>query len=124
MIRHPAFYALSCGDCEKWLHVDGIVTRRVGLPVARPKGVITPCHTCPKTADAPVRDRRHATEPTDRSRRVLRHYRECRAVGRFPDDPIVRRNAGLIREVEDALAAARLDALADLGAVLLKRLEG
>ena len=31
------------------------------------------------------------------------HYRECRAVGEFPDDPIVRRNAVIIRSVEDEI---------------------
>jgi hypothetical protein len=31
------------------------------------------------------------------------HYRTCRAVGAFPDDPIVRQNALLIRDVEDSL---------------------
>ena len=29
------------------------------------------------------------------------HYRECRAVGEFPDDAVVRRNAAIIRKVED-----------------------
>ena len=32
---------------------------------------------------------------------VWEHYRECRAVGQFPDDPLVRRHAALIRETED-----------------------
>ena len=32
------------------------------------------------------------------------HYCECKAVGQFPDDAIVRRNAGLIRMVEDSVA--------------------
>lgn len=30
------------------------------------------------------------------------HYLECRAVGEFPNDPIVRRHARLIRQIEDA----------------------
>lgn len=29
------------------------------------------------------------------------HYRECKAVGVFPDDAVVRRNAAAIRDVED-----------------------
>jgi hypothetical protein len=29
-----------------------------------------------------------------------RHYQECQAVGEFPDDPLVRRHARLIREIE------------------------
>jgi hypothetical protein len=38
---------------------------------------------------------------SDINRDAYRHYRECRATGNFPDDPIVRRNAALIREQED-----------------------
>jgi hypothetical protein len=33
------------------------------------------------------------------------HYQECRAVGRFPDDPIVLRNASIIREITDSINA-------------------
>lgn len=29
------------------------------------------------------------------------HYQECRATGIFPNDPVVRKNARLIRMVED-----------------------
>jgi len=34
-------------------------------------------------------------------------YRECRAVGSFPADTIVRQNAAIIREVENAFAEAK-----------------
>ncbi|MGZ4988610.1 MAG: hypothetical protein ACXWBP_11225, partial [Limisphaerales bacterium] len=37
----------------------------------------------------------------------VQHYRECRAVGNFPDDSVVRRNAAAIREVEDSVERAR-----------------
>jgi hypothetical protein len=33
------------------------------------------------------------------------HYQECRAVGQFPDDAIVRRNAAIIRAATDAAEA-------------------
>ena len=43
------------------------------------------------------------------------HYRECRAVGSFPADPIVRRLAAVCRQVEDAFerqaVTGRLDRL-------------
>jgi hypothetical protein len=62
----------------------------------------TPCHKCPKLpADAPVKTAAYAEEITDRTRQTIQHYYECRAVGHWPDDPIVRRNAALIREVQD-----------------------
>jgi hypothetical protein len=36
-----------------------------------------------------------------RNESALQHYRECRAVGCFPDDPIVRANAAIVRAWED-----------------------
>ena len=38
---------------------------------------------------------------TERYFLALRHYLECRAVGVFPDDPIVRRNAVIFRRIYD-----------------------
>lgn len=40
---------------------------------------------------------------TEENAKVLRHYRECRAVNKFPDDPIVRHNAAIIDETERML---------------------
>lgn len=31
---------------------------------------------------------------------AYRHYKECQAVGNFPDDPLVRRHADVIRSIE------------------------
>ena len=52
---------------------------------------------------------------------AYRHYMECKAVGRFPDDPIVRRNAGIIRRIEDAQERSRTDYLQKLVALRLRR---
>jgi hypothetical protein len=38
---------------------------------------------------------------TSENAEALRFYRECRAVGIFPDDAIVKWYSGLIREVEN-----------------------
>lgn len=38
-----------------------------------------------------------------KNRRAYRHYRMCRAVGRFPPDAVVERNAALIRGVEEEI---------------------
>ena len=32
---------------------------------------------------------------------AFQHYKECRAVGVFPNDPIVKRNAAAIRSIQD-----------------------
>lgn len=69
---------------------------RRGKPMRRPAGT-APCQTsegCPKgTPENPA-----ILWP--RHYQTIAHYRECKAVGAFPDDPIVRRNAVLLDSVE------------------------
>lgn len=51
-----------------------------------------------------MRTRRFAQEISARNGQAYRHYRQCRAVGwNVPEasDPIVMRNARIIREIED-----------------------
>lgn len=65
---------------------------------------------CPKQPpDVPEPERSWATavELTEQNWRAWAHYRECVAVGSFPDDPIVRRNAAVIRAAEDAAEQLR-----------------
>ena len=99
--------------CEKWLYEsDGAVTKRRDgkggwVPIPRPKRAgglpgKTPCETCPKIPRDSIKDRHHAIEMTAESRQVLEHYLRCRAVGKFPDDPLVMRDAAVIRSVFDA----------------------
>ncbi len=38
-----------------------------------------------------------------KNQRAYQHYLECKAVGQFPDNPLVRKHAGIIRMVEDAV---------------------
>lgn len=79
----------------------------LGLPMARPPGTDPPCHDCPKTIGMQTRHWDGAPDPTERTRKTYQHFRECSAVGKFPDDPIVRRNAMIIRTVEDSIARGR-----------------
>lgn len=44
---------------------------------------------------------------SEKNRRALVHYQECAAVGRFPDDAIVRRNAAVIRAALEDMAFER-----------------
>lgn len=75
---------------------------RGGKPVPRPPLSPTPCVRCPKIP--PGRDPKpeSAAELTPQLAECYQHYLECRAVGDFPADPIVRTAAALIRQVEDA----------------------
>ena len=93
---------------------------KLGLPVARPAGQPTPCWHCPKIPeDAPARTAAYATDLTERNQAAYLHYLACKAVGRFPEDDIVRRNARLIRAAEDAIGAARLARVEELLRFLL-----
>ncbi|MFO0937832.1 MAG: hypothetical protein U0798_15110 [Gemmataceae bacterium] len=111
----------SCADCRKFIYEENgqrKLHKRTGLPVLNPSG-LTPCASCekvpahvfdeqgieiPKTNKNANRLREQAVELTARIARAWWHYRTCRAVGRFPDDHVVRANAVLFREVEDQAA--------------------
>lgn len=108
-LAHPLIAGRSCDDCVRWHYLeDGTpYYRSDGTRVRRPKGVVTPCGNCPKIPmSIPPAERTPETgrryEMTLRSRKALRHYQECRAVGTFPDDPLVRRNASILHEIDQA----------------------
>ena len=110
ILLHPQWNR-SCDDCVKWLYDDetGEVVRRpykVGLPQVRPLNpdgsISTPCRMCPKIPlDAPARTMNHAIELSRRNEAALQHYLECQAVGVFPDDPLVRRHAVILKAITD-----------------------
>ncbi len=110
---HPNHFALSCTDCVKYMQKDGILTRRpprIGQLVLRVPGTVTPCVKCPKIPDdSPAKTREWAQEMSERNRMAFVHYRECAAVGVWPDDPIVRRNAAIIRGAIDRMREGRLE---------------
>lgn len=101
-ILHPEVAFRDCEHCRNWLYNEhgenaGQIAEWRGEPYRRPPGVPVPCKTsrgCPKVSpDAGV-----GLSPQN-----LRAYlfdRGCRAVGRWPDDPIVRRNARIIQDAE------------------------
>lgn len=104
--RHPEVAGRDCNSCREWWYgpngrplVDsqGLKRKRVG---------VVPCETqigCPKG---------HYSNQTDLSQKnqnAYEHYLECRAVCSFPDDPIVRRNAKIIRQAEESAFWEKLD---------------
>lgn len=111
-------WSRSCDDCRKFIYEDSgkqKIHRRTGLPVIN-LGGMTPCSICPKIPDRVFGDdgkeiaktpgnaaklRPHAVELTPRLTLAWQHYRECRAVGSFPDDPLVRGNAVRFRHAQD-----------------------
>lgn len=107
ILANPEVAYRSCEDCRKWMynHETGDLVMRNGEPVLRVKGVKLPCEmsvgqpfdvrqrACAKVApDAGL-------ELSEKNLQAYQHYRECKAVGEFPDDPIVRQNAATISEI-------------------------
>lgn len=103
---------------DKWKPVT-----RGDRHLPRPAGAPPPCRACPKVPPGVEPRPENAVEATDQARRCYEHYRECRAVGSFPDDPLVRHHARVFRDVEDA-AERRADLDTQLVAIgsLLTRL--
>ncbi len=113
------FLGRTCADCITYMWGDGGVegTSRArgrkkyrslhichaagATPTKKHNGMMLPCHECPKVReDAPRPSYYYADEVTDRSWHTLQHFDECDAVGMFPDDPIVKHNAAIIRRVK------------------------
>lgn len=62
---------------------------------------MTPCFECPKVREYKPKSYYYADEITETTWQTIQHFDECDAVGQFPDCPIVRRNAALIRRVRE-----------------------
>ena len=78
-----------------------------GLNIRRLKGMEPPCRWCPKIPANAVQIPKNAVELSERNAVAYMHYRRCKAVGRFPVDAIVERNAALILSIEEEVAADR-----------------
>jgi len=108
ILQHPELACRSCDDCRRWQynHETGEVTddKRRGGKMKR-QGP-TPCELDPKDGCA----KGHWRSPgqlSQRNQQAYQHYLECKAVSIFPDDAIVRRNAGIIRQAEDLVERHR-----------------
>jgi len=105
LLLHPEVAYRSCEDCQKYVYDHETGKREEyppgsGNPVKRILGQLPPCSqgptVCPKVSpDAGI-------ELNEKNQECYRHYLECRTTGTFPDDPVVRENAAIIRSIEDA----------------------
>lgn len=124
MILFSPEWDRSCAVCVKYLPRDDgsfILDKRTGEPVRRGHaGDTTPCGKCAKVpdrvkvaADGDYRKMRAgAVELSDANRLAYQYYTRCRAVGRFPEDPIVEWCAGVISEIVSEFERAPLVKLA------------
>lgn len=104
ILLHPNLYFRDCQHCLKYIYDEdtGELQKFHGEPAERvlPAPCCNPKHPkgCPKgTADKPK-------VLSSRNMKAYRHWKECKAVGQFPDDDIVRKNAALIQEIVDSVA--------------------
>lgn len=129
-LLHPE-WARPCDVCEKYVIAsDGAAVRdkRTGLPMLRPAGVPTPCGTCEKVpawARKAIPDvselRKLAVEMTPQNRAAWRFYRECRATGSFPSDPLVRWYAALLHDLESSPVDRLTSAVSSLVTLLARQ---
>lgn len=94
---------MSCRICEEYETTPDFFVSlgRSGKAVPRLKQLgpsfLAPCRDpargCPKGCPE------NPNSLTPENELCWEHFRECDAVGRFPDDPVVARNAAVIREV-------------------------
>jgi hypothetical protein len=122
LLTAPAVAWRSCEHCQRYVYDEASGRPyenppRSGRLVVRPNGTHPPCRIagvgCPKGTP----ENQRALSAANRA--AWRHYRECRATGLFPDDPLVRRNAAIIRDVEDAIERRRWDAFRNSVLVVL-----
>ena len=117
MLAHPEVAYRPCEMCLKYLydHETGKLKKdHHDKPIERPKGSKAPCQY---VLGRPLEIREKACAKispdsaaglTEQNQAAYDHYRECRAVGQFPDDPIVRQNARVIRDLEDMHESVKL----------------
>lgn len=105
MLLHPEVADRDCGHCQRFVYLEetGAPMRQThGQPdadgllpiVVRHERNLPPCRalgqSCPK--GSPEKQR----SLSEKNRRAFRHYQICKATGKWPDDGIVRQNAGII----------------------------
>lgn len=112
MLLHPQIAARTCEECLKWWYVadkvEPITVPAIGgNKQRRPLMVDPPCGSCPKIPDDGPKTRFRAIEWSNSQWAAYRHYKRCKAVGRFEDDEAVEAVAEAVAGVEEAATRAR-----------------
>lgn len=94
----PRIANRSCAECQKFWYLDnGLVAIRAstGEKELRPEFALTACQTefgCPKGTPE------NQKSLTAANQWAWHHFKACDSIGVFPDDDLVRYNAGVIRK--------------------------
>lgn len=116
-MEHPLLDRRSCVDCQKWWFNEdtGKIEQVDGEYALRPIEFPVMCRT---NEGCPVGTPENPLRLTAQNRAAFDHFRQCEAVNDWPDDPIVARNALIIRRTrEEVLRERRLagHGIADAG---------
>lgn len=112
LMKFPQVANRDCNHCQEYQYDE-----ETGKPrqvngteelMKRPVGGFPPCRTrrgCPKGTPE------NQLEITPQNFQAYQHYRECKAVGRFPDDGTVRANAVIIQDVLNEVQQAENESI-------------
>lgn len=92
----PRLATRDCGDCKTYWYSE-----QTGLPILNNDGtkMLRDGPTMCQTPEGCLKGTPEKTNALNKTNLwAWRHFRDCEAVGQFPNDPIVRRNASIIRE--------------------------
>jgi hypothetical protein len=99
--------ARSCDHCRKYFYDDDPQSPQYGLPRKMHNGtdkLRLRDHSCPPPCETkkgcPAGHHEKPVRLTPENREAYEHYQECKATGKFPDDPVVMRNAAIIAQAE------------------------
>lgn len=104
MLFHPDLYFRDCQHCLKYVYdEEGDNAGQLSLFRGEPVERVVPAPCC---------NRKHpkgclkgtAENPkvlTPKNQKVYQHWKECKAVGQFPEDDIVKKHAALIQDIVD-----------------------
>ncbi|MCH9725557.1 MAG: hypothetical protein K0U86_11750 [Planctomycetes bacterium] len=107
LLFHPKVAFRDCEHCLDFVYNEETGQTRVtsrGECCKRLPTVPAPCRTskgCPKGTPE------NQNVLSEKNMRAYQHWKECKAIGQFPDDPTVRRNAVIIQELTDIAAEQR-----------------
>lgn len=108
LLLHPLVAWRDCEHCLKYRYDEKTgkpeTQRRSEELIPRDEAFPALCRTakgCPKGTPE------QSKALTEQNLQAYEHHMECKAVGQFPDDPIVRRNAMLIEAVREQVAEFR-----------------
>lgn len=110
LLQHPKVAYRDCEHCQQFEYDEetGKVQLWRGEPY--PRHGPPPCRTSVGCAKGTPENSKALSA---RNWLAYQHYTECKATGQFPDDAIVRQNAGIIHRIEEAHRRGRMDGLID-----------